>query len=252
MHLSDNDVSMEDSDSDWQDKYAGRGNNSGSGRITHKSFLTPRKIKGNSGVLTPKAREKTREPAEGLPISKRNHPLFDTSEHTLIHVSKSAIGQSERCSNPEEPFTPERTTSSFSPLNDFEGSIPSSYEIAQLEQSPGGEGGDRRLSLVGILDEVEAGARRAERAMAAERAAMAAQAAALLDSAFQEASPIRERAGHLGSGEESEGERIRRRPLSDLGNIKVSELSLYFSTRGSGISALCNTPFACSDISRPS
>lgn len=216
VHLSDNDVSMEDSDSDWQNKFGIRRTNSGTGRNTHKSFITPRKMKSSNGLLTPRARDKTAD-------SKSNHALFDANEHTPVQVSKSALGQSERCANAEEPFTPERQTS-----NEFQGSIPSSYEIAQLEQSPG-DGGDRRLSLVGILDEVEAGARRAERAMAAERAALAAQAAALLDSAFLEASPMRERGGHLGSGEESEGERIRRRPLSDLGNIKVIELSLFIS-----------------------
>lgn len=231
MHLSDNDLSMEDSDSDWHDKYAGRRNNScsGSGRSTHESFLA-RKLKGNSSGLHPKVKEKTPDVVEALPIRTMNQPLFDGSEYTPIQVSKSGVGQSEMCDNHEEPVTPEKATasSSISPT-DFQGSIPFSFETAQLEQSPGGGGGDRRLSLVGILDEVEAGARRAERAMAAERAAMAAQAAALLDSAFQEGtSPIRERAGHLGSGEESDGERIRRRPLSDLGNIKVSDLSVSY------------------------
>ena len=234
VHLSDNDFSMEDSDSDWQDKYAARRNNSGSGRSAHKSFLE-RKLKGNNSGLHPKVKEKTPELVEGLSTPKRNQPLFDGSEHTPIQICKSGVGQSEIRANHEEPVTPEQpTASSSSPPNDFHGSIPYSFKLDQLEQSPSvGEGGDRRLSHVGILDEVEAGARRAERAMAAERAAMAAQAAALLDSAFQEAgaTPIRERAGHLVSGEESEGERIRRRPLSDLGNIKVRGLSVLLSTR---------------------
>ncbi|KAG0589833.1 hypothetical protein KC19_1G052000 [Ceratodon purpureus] len=224
VHLSDNDLSMEDSDSDWQEKYAGRRNNSGSGsgRNAHKSFLA-RKLKASSNGLHPKGEEKTPEPVEGLPIPKRNQRLFDGSEHSPMHVSEAVVGQSGLCADHEEPVTPEKpTASSSSSPNDFQGSIPFSFEIAQSEQSPLGEGADRRLSLVGILDEVEAGARRAERAMAVERAAMAAQAAALLDSAFQEgASPMRDRGGHLGSGEESEGERIRRRPLSDLGNIKM-------------------------------
>jgi hypothetical protein len=212
----------------------------GSGRNAHKSFLA-RKLKGNSSGLHPKVKEKTPELVQGLSISKRNQPLFDGSEYTPIQVSESAVGQSEMRANNEEPVTPEKpTASSSSSSYDFQGSIPFSFEIAQPEQSPGVEGGDRRLSLVGILDEVEAGARRAERAMAAERAAMAAEAAALLDSAFQEVtSPIRERAGHLGSGEESEGERIRRRPLSDLGNIKVSESSSFLSITVSGVAEFC-------------
>lgn len=229
MHLSDNDLSMEDSDSDWQDKYAIRRNNSssGSGRSTHKGYMS-RKMISNGAGLHPRGKEKNGAPIEGLSISKRNQPNFDSGEHTPIQASKSASVHFGSYVIDEEPITPERLCSSPSSSNEFQGSIPFSFEIAQLEQSPVGEGSDRRLSLVGILDEVEAGARRAERAMAAERAAMAAQAAALLDSAFQEAtSPIVGRAqggGHLGSGEESDGERARRRPLSDLGNIKVGNL----------------------------
>lgn len=226
VHLSDNDLSMEDSDSDWQDKYAIRRNNSssGSGRSTHKGYMS-RKMISNGAGLHPRGKEKNGAPIEGLSISKRNQPNFDSGEHTPIQASKSASVHFGSYVIDEEPITPERLCSSPSSSNEFQGSIPFSFEIAQLEQSPVGEGSDRRLSLVGILDEVEAGARRAERAMAAERAAMAAQAAALLDSAFQEAtSPIVGRAqggGHLGSGEESDGERARRRPLSDLGNIKM-------------------------------
>jgi hypothetical protein len=87
--------------------------------------------------------------------------------------------------------------------------------------SPIWEEGEHR-SHVGILDEVEAGARRAERAMVS-------QAASLLETACKDVMTNGdERQGGLQEEEllvpgEEDGEKVqaRRRPLADVGNIKV-------------------------------
>ncbi len=89
-------------------------------------------------------------------------------------------------------------------------------DVVPFESSPPmRQGAERRLSLVGILDEVEAGARRAERAMVA-------QAAALLETACKEVI--------MNSDERQQQEDLAREggpklhprlPLSDLGNIQV-------------------------------
>ena len=276
LHLSDDEVNNEDSDSDWQEKYAARKNNNSvtaAGRAAHRSMLD-RKSKGTTGGTLGKAKSKSEEshnqdssikdshimalpsfrrglvPITGVtePPPHTQHPSSLTPRQCCScnqssgcktkkceckagggHCGALCSCKAERCANREELAAPESEVtdaSSSSPGEEFQGSIPASFEIAQSETSPVRDGTERRLSLVGILDEVEAGARRAERAMAAERAAMAAEAAALLDNAWKEGtSPVRESghhcAGNLGSGEESEiEERVRRRPLSDLGNIK--------------------------------
>ncbi len=80
--------------------------------------------------------------------------------------------------------------------------------------SPIWEEGEHR-SHVGILDEVEAGARRAERAMVA-------QAAALLETACKEVMMnIDERQQQEDLAPEGGRKLHPRRPLSDLGNIQV-------------------------------
>lgn len=269
-------MNNEDSDSDWQDKYAARKNNNSvtaASWAAHRSMLD-RTSKGATGGSMNKAKPKSEETQNqdssikdshimALPSFRRGLVPIPLSTELPTHAQlpssltprqccscnqssgcqtkkcecKAGGGhcgalcscKAERCANREDPAAPESEVtdaSSSSPGEEFQGSIPASFEIAQSESSPVRDGTEKRLSLVGILDEVEAGARRAERAMAAERAAMAAEAAALLDNAWKEGtSPVRESghhgAGNLGSGEESEiEERVRRRPLSDLGNIK--------------------------------
>jgi hypothetical protein len=89
-------------------------------------------------------------------------------------------------------------------------------DVVPFESSPPmRQGAERRLSLVGILDEVEAGARRAERAMVA-------QAAALLETACKEVMMnIDERQQQEDLAPEGGRKLHPRRPLSDLGNIQV-------------------------------
>jgi hypothetical protein len=89
-------------------------------------------------------------------------------------------------------------------------------DVVPFESSPPmRQGAERRLSLVGILDEVEAGARRAERAMVA-------QAAALLETACKEViMNIDERQQQEDLAPEGGRKLHPRRPLSDLGNIQV-------------------------------
>jgi hypothetical protein len=89
-------------------------------------------------------------------------------------------------------------------------------DVVPFERSPPmRQGVERRLSLVGILDEVEAGARRAERAMVA-------QAAALLETACKEViMNIDERQQQEDLAPEGGPKLHPRRPLSDLGNIQV-------------------------------
>jgi hypothetical protein len=80
--------------------------------------------------------------------------------------------------------------------------------------SPIWEEGEHR-SHVGILDEVEAGARRAERAMVA-------QAAALLETACKEVIVnIDERQQQEDLAPEGGSKLHPRRPLSELGNVQV-------------------------------
>lgn len=268
MDLSDKELSNEDSDSDWHEKYSARKNTSiAGGARGARNNLIHRNFSGSSGGVNKKLTERNSfqdnhvqalasSRTRQVPVSENDdsipaQPLNSTTAQCCSCSQSSgcktkkcgckAMGglcgnlcgcNSERCANRGEPVSPagsNHTTSS--PENEFQAQIPTTFDSALMEQSPAREGGERRLSFVGILGEVEAGARRAERAMAVERAAMAAQAAALLDNAWKEGgSPLRENPfgeGHLGSGEDSEQEvekRIPRRPLSDLGNTKVCNL----------------------------
>ncbi|CAK9197574.1 unnamed protein product [Sphagnum troendelagicum] len=241
---SDLELSEGESDEDWLDVQRMRAarkiraGTSGAQEAAHKP-LVKRKLSGSSSD----GEGASKKPLRDMDSFARNHAA-DNTQLTEQQPTASLNGQCCSCSQssgcktkkcackaagalcgPECRCKLERCANRGGEsmmMPDAAGALGSSQGDSAIGISPIWEEGEHR-SHVGILDEVEAGARRAERAMVS-------QAASLLETACKDVMRNGdERQGGLQEEEqlvpgEEDGEKVqaRRRPLADVGNIKLS------------------------------
>ncbi|CAK9197643.1 unnamed protein product [Sphagnum troendelagicum] len=241
---SDLELSEGESDEDWLDVQRMRAarkiraGTSGAQEAAHKP-LVKRKLSGSSSDGEGASKKPLRDMdsfarnqaadntqlTEQQPTASLNGQCCSCSQSSSCKTKKCACKAAGALCGPECRCKLERCANRGGEsmmMPDAAGALGSSQGDVAIGISPIWEEGEHR-SHVGILDEVEAGARRAERAMVS-------QAASLLETACKDVMKNGdERQGGLQEEEqlvpgEEDGEKVqaRRRPLADVGNIKLS------------------------------
>jgi len=238
---SDLELSEGESDEDWLDVQRMRAarkirpGTSGAQEAAHKP-LVKRKLSGSSSDGEGASKKPLRDVdsfarnqaadntqlTEQQPTASLNGQCCSCSQSSSCKTKKCACKAAGALCGPECRCKLERCANRGGEsmmMPDAAAVLGSSQGDVAIEISPIWEEGEHR-SHVGILDEVEAGARRAERAMVS-------QAASLLETACKDVMKNGdERQGGLQEDEQlvpsEDGEKVQaRRPLADVGNIKV-------------------------------
>ncbi|CAM6035512.1 unnamed protein product [Sphagnum compactum] len=240
---SDLELSEGESDEDWLDVQRMRAarkirsGTSGAQEAAHKP-LVKRKLSGSSSDGEGASKKPLRDVdsfarnqaadntqlTEQQPIASLNGQCCSCSQSSSCKTKKCACKAAGALCGPECRCKLERCANRGGEsmmMPDAAAALGSSQGDVAIGIAPIWEEGEHR-SHVGILDEVEAGARRAERAMVS-------QAASLLETACKDVMKNGdERQGGLQEEEqlvpgEEDGEKVQaRRPLADVGNIKLS------------------------------
>jgi hypothetical protein len=241
---SDLELSEGESDEDWLDVQRMRAarkiraGTSGAQEAAHKP-LVKRKLSGSSSDGEGASKKPLRDMdsfarnqaadntqlTEQQPTASLNGQCCSCSQSSSCKTKKCACKAAGALCGPECRCKLERCANRGGEsmmMPDAAGALGSSQGDVAIGISPIWEEGEHR-SHVGILDEVEAGARRAERAMVFQAASLLETACKDVMKNGDERQEGLQEEEQLVPGEE-DGEKVqaRRRPLADVGNIKLS------------------------------